>query len=286
MQTVVKYLRVIKMDNKFDILIVGAGPAGVSAALTACNRGKKTAVIANPPDSSKLYLAESVTNYPGITGSGSDIIKAMRSQLEQSDALIINGRALSVVPLGKTIGVAVGREFYEAGAVIVASGISRRPICPGETEFLGRGVSYCATCDGMLYKGKTVAVIGDSEEAAQDARFLRDIGCRVLPFTGREKLDIRGGMKADTLIADGTEHKVDCVFILKDTLTAESLVSGIEAERGIIKTDRSGKTNIKGVFAAGDCTGAPYQIAKAVGEGNIAVLSACEYINTISAKEI
>lgn len=270
----------INISEKFDILIIGAGPAGVSAALTACNRGKKTGVISNPPESSKLYLAESVSNYPGMSGTGSDIVKAMRRQLEESDADVIPGRALSVVPLGKTIGVAVGSEFYETRAVIVAAGISRRPICPGETEFLGRGVSYCATCDGMLYKGKTVAVIGDSEEAEHDAQFLRDIGCKVLSFSGREKLDIRGGMKADTLVADGVEYAVDCVFILKDTLTAESLVSGIESERGIIKTDRSCKTNIKGVFAAGDCTGAPYQIAKAVGDGNIAALSACEYINT------
>lgn len=268
------------MSEKFDILIIGAGPAGVSAALTACNRGKKTGVISNPPESSKLWLAESVSNYPGMSGTGSDIVKAMRRQLEESDAEVIQGRALSVVPLGKTIGVAVGSEFYETRAVIVAAGISRRPICPGETEFLGRGVSYCATCDGMLYKGKTVAVIGDSEEARHDAQFLSDIGCKVRSFSSREKFDIRGGMKADTLVADGTEYAVDCVFILKDTLTAESLVSGIESERGIIKTDRSCKTNIKGVFAAGDCTGAPYQIAKAVGDGNIAALSACEYINT------
>ena len=150
------------MSEKFDILIIGAGPAGVSAALTACNRGKKTGVISNPPESSKLWLAESVSNYPGMSGTGSDIVKAMRRQLEESDAEVIQGRALSVVPLGKTIGVAVGSEFYETRAVIVAAGISRRPICPGETEFLGRGVSYCATCDGMLYKGKTVAVIGDT----------------------------------------------------------------------------------------------------------------------------
>ena len=182
------------MSEKFDILIIGAGPAGVSAALTACNRGKKTGVISNPPESSKLWLAESVSNYPGMSGTGSDIVKAMRRQLEESDAEVIQGRALSVVPLGKTIGVAVGSEFYETRAVIVAAGISRRPICPGETEFLGRGVSYCATCDGMLYKGKTVAVIGDSEEARHDAQFLSDIGCKVLSFSGREKFDIRGGM--------------------------------------------------------------------------------------------
>lgn len=273
------------MDNKFDILIIGAGPAGISAALTARNRGKSVGVVANPPETSKLYLAESVTNYPGISGSGKDILLAMRSQLEQSGAEIISGRALSVMPIGKTVGVAVGNDFYEASAVIIAAGISRNPICSGETQFVGRGVSYCATCDGMLYRGKTVAVIGDSAEAEHDKSFLRGIGCEVIEFSGKEKFDIKGGMKADTLVADGREYKTDCIFILKDTLAPGSLVSGIDSERGIIKTDSSGKTNIKGIFAAGDCTGAPYQIAKAVGDGNTAALAACEYINNIE-KEI
>ena len=86
------------MDNKFDILIIGAGPAGISAALTARNRGKSVGVIANPPETSKLYLAESVTNYPGISGSGKDILLAMRSQLEQSGAEIISGITLSALP--------------------------------------------------------------------------------------------------------------------------------------------------------------------------------------------
>lgn len=266
------------MDNKFDILIIGAGPAGISAAMTAVNRGKRVGVISNPPDSSKLYLAESVTNYPGISGSGRDILLAMTAQLENSGAELISGRALSVMPIGKTIGVAVGNDFYEASAVIAAVGISRKPICSGETQFVGRGVSYCATCDGMLYRGKTVAVIGDSAEAESDKQFLRDIGCEVIPFSGKEKFEITGGLKADTLVADGVEYKTDCIFILKDTLSPESLISGIDSERGIIKTDSAGNTNIKGIFAAGDCTGAPYQIAKAVGDGNIAALAACEYI--------
>lgn len=269
------------MDGKFDILIIGGGPAGVSAALTAVNRGKRVGVIANPPSSSKLYLAEKVTNYPGISGSGRQIMETMRRQLEDSVAELIEGRALSVMPFGKTIGAAVGNDFYEASAVIVASGISRRPICSGESKFLGRGVSYCATCDGMLYKGKTVAVIGEGEEAQSDIGFLRDIGCNVITFNGREKFEILGGASADTLISDGKEYKTDCIFILKETLSAESLVPGIETERGIIKANRSGETNIKGIFAAGDCTGAPYQLAKAAGEGNIAALTACEYINSL-----
>ena len=131
------------MSANFDILIVGGGPAGISAALTAVNRGKTVGVIANPPETSKLYLAESVTNYPGMEGSGAEIMQKMRRQLENSSAAIIPGKALSVMSLGKTVGVAVGNDFYEARSVIIATGISRRPLCEGETKFLGRGaVSY------------------------------------------------------------------------------------------------------------------------------------------------
>ena len=178
-------------------------------------------------------------------------------------------------------GYADGNDFYEAHSVIIATGISRRPLCEGETKFLGRGVSYCATCDGMLYKGKKVAVLGEGEETEKDIAFLRDIGCEVSVFSGRGKIEILGDKKADTLVVNGETVKTDCIFILKETLSTESLVNGIESERGIIKVGRSGKTNINGVFAAGDCTGAPYQLAKAVGEGNIAALAAVDYISKL-----
>lgn len=269
------------MSARFDILIVGGGPAGISAALTAVNRGKTVGVVANPPETSKLYLAESITNYPGMEGSGAQIMRKMRSQLEESSATVIPGKALSVMSLGKSIGVAVGNNFFDALSVIIATGISRRPLCEGETKFLGRGVSYCATCDGMLYRGKKVAVLGEGEEAEKDIAFLREIGCEVSVFSGRGKIEILGDNKADTLIVNGETVKTDCIFILKETLSAESLVNGIESERGIIKVGLSGKTNINGVFAAGDCTGAPYQLAKAVGEGNIAALAAVDYISKL-----
>ena len=100
-----------------------------------------------------------------------------------------------MVPLGGSFGVAVGSDFYECRAVILAPGITREKLYPGEAEYLGRGVSYCATCDGMLYRGKTVALIGGSEEAKRDAEFLRGIGCNVLEFAdGRfRRGDISGG---------------------------------------------------------------------------------------------
>lgn len=273
------------MSGKFDILIVGGGPAGISAALTARNRGKSVGVIKNPSETSNLHKAEKISNYPGMALSGAEMIVSFTNQLNQCGAEIIEGKALSIMPLGKSIGVAVGNDFYESTSVIVCTGMGRRPLCDGETKFLGRGVSYCATCDGMLYKGKNVAVIGDSAEAKEDAEFLRSIGCNVECFTGREKLDISGGMKADTLTVNGKEYKTDCIFILKESLSAESLVPGAKCVGGKFEVDRKQKTGIDGIFAAGDCTGAPYQLAKAVGEGNVAALSACEYISEINKGE-
>ena len=131
----------------------------------------------------------------------------------------------------------------------------------------------------MLYRNKTVAVIGSGEEAAHDADFLESIGCTVLRMTKASRYEIRGGLKADTVVAGGEEHKVDGVFIIKDTVSVTKLVQGLEYSDGGIVTDRKMQTNIPGVFAAGDCTGKPYQLAKAAGEGNVAALSACEYID-------
>lgn len=267
------------MSDTFDIIIIGGGSAGLSAAVTARNRGKRVAVVTNPVETSSLYKAERVTNYPGYTAiSGSELADIFYKQLESCGAELIHGRALSVTPLGGSFGVAVANEFYTAAAVILAVGITRERLYPGEAELLGRGVSYCATCDGMLYKGKTVALIGNNREAFDDADFLRGIGCNVLHFKENLRYEIRGGMKADTLIAGGEEHPVDGVFIIKDSISVSKLLDGLEYENGAIVTKRDMSTSIPGVFACGDCAGKPYQLAKAAGEGNIAALSACEYI--------
>lgn len=268
------------MSQNFDIIIIGGGAAGSSAALTCLNRGKTVGVVTNPVETSSLYKAEMVTNYPGVPGlTGKELTELFRHQLEESSAEIIMGRALSVMPMGDSFGVAVGNDFYMAKALIIAAGITRENLYPGEAEFLGRGVSYCATCDGMLYKGKTVALIGNSEEAKQDVDFLRGIGCEVLHFDKPAKCVISGENKADKLTYGGKDYAVDCVFIIKDTVSVQSLVPGLEYEKGGIITDKRMATSVPGVFAAGDCTGKPYQLAKAAGEGNIAALSACEYLD-------
>ena len=192
------------MKERYDVVIIGGGPGGVSAALSCVSRGKSAAVIANSADTSSLYKAEKITNYPGVpAASGKELCAILTAQLEGCGADVIRGQALSVMPLGESFGVAVGSEFCSCSAVILAPGITREKLYPGEGEFLGRGVSYCATCDGMLYRGKTVAVIGNSEEAARDAAFLESIGCTVLRMTKPVRYEIRGGLKADTLLCEG-----------------------------------------------------------------------------------
>lgn len=141
-------------------------------------------------------------------------------------------------------------------------------------------MSYCATCDGMLYRGRTVAVVGSGEEAVRDGDFLKSIGCSVLRFPENGRYEISGGEKAEKLIFRGEEYPVDCVFIIKDTVSVTKLVPGLEYGDGGIVTDRRMATAVPGVFAAGDCTGKPFQLPKAAGEGNIAALSACEYIDS------
>ena len=267
------------MDTSFDVIVIGGGPAAASAALTLLNRGKTAAVVCNRPETSGLYKAEWVTNYPGLPPmSGAEMTALFRRRLEESGAKIIQGRALSVMPLGESFGVAVGSDYYMSSALILAVGITREKLYPGEGEYLGRGVSYCATCDGMLYRGKTVAVVGGGEEARHDADFLESIGCRVLRFEQNGKIEIRGGSKADTLVFAGEAYPVDGIFIIKDTVSVTRLVPGLRYENGAVAVDRRMATNIPGVFAAGDCTGKPFQLAKAVGEGNVAALSAVDYI--------
>lgn len=152
------------MDQLFDVILIGGGAAATSAAMTLKNRGKSVLAVCNRAETSNLHKAELITNYPGLPPmSGAEMTALFRRQLEETGAVIVEGRALSVLPMEDSFGVAVGSDYYMARSVILCAGITREKLYPGEAEFLGRGVSYCATCDGMLYRGKTVAVVGAGE---------------------------------------------------------------------------------------------------------------------------
>lgn len=268
-------------NNACDILILGAGPAGISAALTARARGRRVLVISNPPQTSALAKAKQVDNYPGLTGlTGAAVLENMTAGLTAQGIELVTGRVTAAMPMKTGFMVSVGQQVYTAGALILATGSALAKPFPGESELLGRGVSYCATCDGMLYRGRAVAVLGLGAEGRADADFLQSIGCQVTYFdkTTAKRYEIQGGSQVTALVADGTEYPVDGVFILRDTVAASVLLPGLQMEAGYIAVDEHMAGSIPGVFAAGDCTGRPYQIARAVGQGNIAALSADAYI--------
>lgn len=265
----------------YDLLVVGAGPAGLSAAIYARARNKSVLVVSNAPTASPLCKAHQIDNYPGIAHiSGLQLVEDMLAQAREMGAEFRQGRVLTLMPLGDSVMASIGDQVEQATAVVLAPGVARATPLAGEEKLLGRGVSYCATCDGMLYRGKNVAVIGLSADAPEEAEYLRGIGCNVEYFDAKraKRYEIKGGERVTALTADGEDFAVDCVFILRSGLAPDSLLPGLALEGGHIAVDAGMATNIPGVFAAGDCTGAPYQVAKAAGEGNIAGLSACKYI--------
>lgn len=262
----------------YDIAVIGGGPAGLSAAVNARARNKSVLVVTNPPSESYLYKAEKIDNYLGMPGlTGAQLAEDFLAHAEASGAELRTGKVLSILPMENSFLLNIGSDVAEAKAVVLATGVMRGTKYPGETEHLGAGVSYCATCDGMLYRGKKVAVIGLSADAEEEAEFLRGLGCEVLYYNKPQKFEIRGEGKVEVLVANGEEHKVDGVFILRPTLAPTDLLPGLALKDNYVAVDTAMRTNIPGVFAAGDCTGAPLQIAKAVGDGLVAGQRAAEY---------
>ena len=266
----------------YDIMVLGSGPAGLAAAIAARGRDKSVLVIGNRWQDSPLAKAERVDNYPGLPGrTGLELLEELQRHAESAGAEFIVGKALSLLAWNG-FSLTVGSQVYQGKALILAPGVVRAAKYPGEAEYLGRGVSYCATCDGMMYRNKPVAVIGLCGDAPEEAEFLRSIGCTVEYFdkTRAKEYEIRGEQTVTELVADGVSYPVQGVFILRDGVAPDALLPGLALENGAIRVDRSMATSIPGVFAAGDCTGTPYQVAKATGEGNIAALSAVKYLDT------
>jgi len=268
----------------YDIIIVGSGPAGLSAAITARQRDKTVAVISNKRSESGLYKAIEIPNYPGLPGiSGPELSSKMLAHALGMGAELIagQGQVNAILPLDGVFHVGYGANNATSKSIILATGVAQTSLFPGEAELLGNGVSYCATCDGMLFRGKRVCVICLAPGADEEAEYLSSIGCDVIRLRTK-KVKINGEARVTSVTADGEEIECDGVFILRPAIAPHLLLPGLETKGGHIQIDRtSGATNIPGVYAAGDCIGAPYQIAKAVGEGLVASLSAAEYVTKI-----
>lgn len=272
---------------RYDIAIIGSGPAGISAAITAKNRNKSILLFGKRELSVKLQKAHQINNYPGFYGKrGEEIATAFRKHMEQMGIELTESTVTNIYPMGDYFSILTRDQImYEAGAVILATGVEFGHKIPGEEEFLGKGVSYCATCDAMFYRGKNVAVIGFSEEAKEEAKFLSEVAGTVYYVEGEKALSIRGEELVTQLVTKDGELSVDGVFIIRASMPPAQLLPGIELEGEFLKVDRAMKTSVKGCFAAGDLTGAPFQYVKAAGEGNVAALSAVNYLGNINSKE-
>lgn len=277
-----------------DCLIIGSGVAGISAALTLQANGKTFKMFGSKSLSTKITKAEKIHNYPALTDvSGEDFAAALKKQLSAAEIEIVEETVGGVYAMKDKFIVMAGQNSYEGRTVILAAGVESAKPIEGEEEYLGRGVSYCATCDGFLYKDKTLAIVCTSKRLENEIEFLSGLAKKayVVPlYKGAEikaenteviikrPQKILGGLRVNGIVIGDRTLEVDGVFLLKESVSPAALVGGLKTENGHVVVDRACKTNIKGLFAAGDCTGRPYQYAKAAGEGNVAAHSAVEFL--------
>lgn len=302
-------------DNKYDIVIVGGGPAGLSAAIYAARSNKRVLILEKETFGGQMALAPRVENYPSIKSiSGQGLADQM---FEQAIELGVNFDLEEVSKIEKIrniFNVTTNYNKYEALSVVVATGASHRHIgIPNESEWIGRGLSYCAVCDGAFYKGEEVAVIGDGNSALQYALnlsgfcpkvylctlFDKFFGDQILVNRLKEKSNIEiihnislkkinGETKLESLEFENTiDHQV---FKLKvaGAFIAIGQIPNNDIVKNLVKTDKEGyiisdeslTTSIDGLFVAGDCrTKKVRQVATAVADGAVAATQAINYLD-------
>ena len=284
------------MENRYDVAIIGTGPAGLSAAITLKIRNKNIILFGSKSLSVKVEKAHEIQNYLGLPAiSGEALAKNFASHIESMGIEITQEQITTVYSMGDYYSLlSKNNQMYDVSAVILATGVNFGKPYPGEKEFLGIGVSYCATCDAPLYRGKTVAIIGSSPKEEAEADFMSEIAGKVyyIPLY-KEKVNVKetitvvedvptaieGEMKAEKLILKNQELTVDGIFILRESVLPEQLVPGLEMDGNHIAVNRRMETNLDGCFACGDIVGMPYQYIKSAGEGNVAALSAVGYLD-------
>ncbi len=303
------------MDNMYDIIIIGGGPAGLSAAIYTARIGMKTLLLEGQWYGGRAATAPDVWNYPGFPEgiTGSELIDLMVKQGERFGVEMKYATEVLNLDFEEQTKKVVTREgTYLGKAVIVATGTQSKKLqLPGETELIGRGVSYCPMCDGPLYKGLRVAVIGSGNEAFEDAFYLAGLADTVLLLTHLSEITVDQALlneakeKSNLVIEEGKletingeqvvtsityslfdnevkqEKYVDGVFVSLGGVPMTALVkkTGVHVdERGCIKVTRQQLTNLDGVFAAGDCTCGGMQIITAAGEGAMAGINAYVYV--------
>ncbi len=277
-----------------DTAIIGTGPAGLSAALNLKLHEKEILWFGSLDYSEKVQKSEKIANYPGMgLVRGADLNESFRKHALDMGLTAIDKRVTNIMQMGDHYALLADNEMYEAKTVLLTTGVVAGKGFPGEAALLGMGVSYCATCDGFLYKGKTIAVYCGSKRYEHEVAYLAELCEKVYLFAGYKGVEIdlpnveripaikevQGtGRISGILLSDGSVKEVACLFCLRSAVSPATLLPNLALEGPHIAVNRAQETNLPGCYAAGDCTGRPYQIAKAVGEGNVAAHSILDYL--------
>lgn len=304
-------------ENIYDYIIIGAGVAGLSSAQYAARGGLKTLVIDISMPGGQALTIPTLENYPGLypSVSGTQFCVNMKEQAESFGATVIQKTVSSIDKISDIFTVYCGKEKYSSYALLIATGASHRKLgVPGESELEGRGVSYCATCDGPFFKGKKIFVIGGGDSACDEAMFLSKLSDDITLVHRRDTLRAQKAV-ADRLLANPkvkvifnskvkeikgegrvqsielestvdaavTEYACDAVFIFAGMHPVTELVEMLpKDEGGYIKTDDEMQTLMSGMYAAGDIRSKPFrQVVTAVSDGAIAAHSAISYVMKI-----
>lgn len=311
------------MTQIFDTIVVGAGPAGLTAGIFAARIGLKTLILEGKLPGGRATYAATVENFPGFPNgiTGEELTQKMIIQAKRFGAELRFPKEVTNMNLDReTKALNTKKEAYQTRSLILSTGAQRKKLLvPGEIEFLGHGVSYCPICDGPFFKGLAVTVIGAGDEAASDALFLTEIAREVTMISSKEEMEMSKalrekleeeknfqillGARVEAIEGDtsvkvirmvntktGKQQKIptDGVFIALGRVPMTQIVqnAGIEVdERGCIKVDRRQRTNVEGVFAAGDCTCGGMQMVTAAGEGATAAIKASTYVKRIGKSQ-
>ena len=306
-------------EKVYDIAIVGAGPAGMTAALYALRAGKTVLLLEGQSYGGQIVESRLVENYPGAPAiNGAELAEQMMAQLRALDAEIVSVKVTGVKQGGDDFLVETNADAYSARCVILATGVGHRKLgVPGEAELIGRGVSFCATCDGMFFRRREVAVVGGGNTAVQDALVLSEICSKVYlihrreGFRAEERLmervrscenveiltdtvvsEMKGEMRLESLTLKNVKSEeerelavagvFEAVGNLPQNAAFANLVT-LDAE-GYIQTDVDCRTSRAGVFAAGDCRQKKIrQLTTATADGTVAALAAADYLSGLDA---
>ena len=280
---------------KFDIAVIGGGPAGIAAAITAQSKGRKVVLFEAHGFSPRLRSVSEITDYLGLPPmSGTELMDHFVAHLSRTDVFVVEEKVVSLKEVGNGFVVGTPSGNFDVDAVVLCTGVSRSNLLVGEKEFMGRGVSYCAKIDGVKYKGKRVAAIATTDDAMDEIELLCDYCEHVYLFPRysgfrppkRKNIsiviepptEITGTDRVTGLHTDTDFFGVQAVFMFRATDPLNSFLPELQIRGRSVYVDDQAQTNVEGVFAGGDCTGQPWQVNRAAGQGQKAALSAIRYL--------